>query len=384
MRHPLFLLTLMGCAARVDPLADRRARLDLAAVEAVPRNPGRDPAVSVAVSAPVLARFARAAADTGVDGALQFDTPIGAATLEIHPTSDGSPIVLDIGDCARCFSVQGQMRGDLAATLSNGATVRARGGLAVHAPVRVDVEERGAGTDLWLTADLSGERALEVGLVGLPLGGFGINAGLQQGIHAALHDRPIPVAYLPADGLVPIRDVWPSGPGVFTASLRVLDATPPPAAPALGDGLWVGAGTGAMLGWAEAWALRHPMKRWSPRPAALRFEGSRGVLDLEVWRHRRKPKLRTYRISGEIRSARGRITVSEPRVEALDVGRGDFVGAIIRKKVLQYIETAGARGMAASGDLHIRERTLRWTLDDLSLGADTVEGWFRIEEPDRH
>ena len=370
-----------GCAARVDPLAAERTVLRALASAPVESEPERH--IAVVASSQVLADLAFMALANGESGSGSFtlETPFGTGEFAVEPLEVREALSTRSADCAGCVRLGGTITGMVHGQMG-ALDLNTRAGVHLDLPVQVRAETNEGGSDLIVTPRWDDSAAIDIQLLGLPLGGMGINGQLKQGVRQALVGQSFTVAHLPADGFFPLRGlVVEPGERVY-ASLRVNGATPAPVAPTeLDDGLWVGLSTQTLLAWGEAYGLQHSTDKWSFRPSDLAVSDNRvtGVLDL--WRHRAKPKLRQYEVQLEVAKVDGRWVLVDPVVRRVNRRGIDLVSGVILGQIRKQIRTLQTGDSLFGGELTFGSQTLLWSVDDVVADDGRVEVRLGLARP---
>lgn len=368
----------VGCGARVDPLQTQRAELRRLATAPVERS---TPAhLSAVVSSEVLGELLFAVLRNGQDGSGRFviDTPLGPASLTVDPQAFREPIALTPARCDGCVRVSGTVTGQVQAAVGQ-LDVNARAGAHAQLSLQISARTDGAATLIEITPRWDNNTQVELQLLGLPMGGLGINEQLKRGVREALDGQTFTVARLPAAGALPLRGVSVGGRGQVSASLRVRGATEAPAGPRqLDEGVWVGLSTPTLLGWIEGYALRQSSRRWSVLPTTLDIADGQVSAEVEVWRHKRKPKRRTYRVQTAVGQVGETWVLAEPDVERLDRKGVDPVGGAIRGTIRKQVRELLAEDLLAGGDIHLGSEVLHWSIDDLRAEPESLQLWLDL------
>ena len=330
---PWVLLTLVACGARVDPLADQRRAL--ARVATAPVEEDLPHHLSMRLSSQVLEELLFLAMEHGEDGQglVAFPTPAGEARLRITPGDVREPLQLGRARCEDCVRLQGTVTGTVEASIGS-VNVNTRAGVHTDVPVQISARTKDRGSEIVVTPRWDRQTSFEVQLLGLPLGGMGINRSLTSGLRQELDGREFLAATLPASGPLPIRGVQVEPGGVVHTSLRVNGASEAPSPPdSLEEGVWVGLSTQTLRAWFEAYLIRRMNGRWSASPSAITADDNRITATLDVWRVKRKPKLRQYTIGFQLVRSGARWTIVDFGVERAGRHGFDPVGGIIRNKI---------------------------------------------------
>ena len=374
------MLLAVACGPKVNPLqADLQAlrRVASAPIEANPPSH-----VSMRVSSKVLGELALLGLENGADGQgnFTFPTPAGQATLRVTPQDIREPIRLTQARCEGCVRVEGTVTGTVQASMGR-INVNPRAGLHTAVPVQVRAVTEGNGSKVVITPRWDRATEFDIQLMGLPLGGMGINRQLTSGLREEFDGRDIVVATLPAAGVFPVRSMVLEAGETAHASLRVVGATEAPAPPRrLSDGVWVGVSVETARAWFDAYALRRRTTKWAFRPSAL--SGDDNTLDatLDVWRLRRKPKLRQFDVTIRLVESGGRWTVGESSVTRKKRGF-DPIGGIIRGQIQKRIDAIVDDDLLTGGEVSVGTQTLRLQIDDLAIDDGTIEVRLDVSRP---
>lgn len=377
---PVLLLAAGACAPKVNPLQSELGalrRVASAPVESeVPHH------VSMRVSPKVLGELAFLGLENGADGEgnFTFETPTGRATLRVSPQDIREPIRLTEARCDGCVRLEGTVTGTVQATMGP-LNVSPRAGLHAGLPIQVRAETQGRGSDIVITPRWDRQTEFEVQLMGLPLGGMGINRQITSGLKEEFDGRDIVVATLPATSAFPVRSLRVEAGEIAHASLRVIGATEAPEPPRrLSDGVWIGVSVETARAWFDAYALRRQTKKWAFRPSALAGDDNTLTGTLDVWRLRRKAKLRQYDVSIALIESGGRWTVGESTVVRRKRGP-DLVGGIIRGQIQKRIDAIVDDDLLTGGEVTVGTQALRLVIDDLAIQDGTIEVRLDVSRP---
>ncbi len=377
---PIFLVLAVACGPKVNPLqADLQAlrRVASAPIESDPPSH-----VSMRVSSKVLGEMAFLGLENGTDGQgnFIFPTPAGQATLRVSPQEIREPIRLTSARCDGCVRVEGTVTGTVQASMGR-VNVNPRAGLHTALPVQVRAVAQGKGSDIVITPHWDRTTEFDVQLMGLPLGGMGINRQLTSGLRDEFDGRDIVVASLPAAGVFPVRSVRVSAGETAHASLRIVGATNAPTPPRrLSDGVWLGVSVETARAWFDAYALRHRTKKWAFRPSTMSGDDNTLTATLDVWRLRRRPKLRQFDVTIALLESGGRWTVSESSVTRRKRSF-DPIGGIIRGQIQKRIDAIVDDDLLTGGEVSIGTQTLRLQIDDVAIDDGTIEVRLDISRP---
>lgn len=371
---------LMACGARIDPL--RTERVALGRVASAPVEADVPAHVAAMFSSQVLSDLVAVALAAGERGSGEFDlpTPAGRTILRVESQEIRNPIRLTEASCEDCVRVTGTMSGTVQATVGQ-MSVNTKAGVHTGIPVHVRAVTVGRGSDIVVTPRWDNRTELDVQLMGLPLGGMGINRAITRGVREQLDGRDITVVSLPADGPLPLRGVHVDEGQRVRASLRVVGATPAPQAPdTLESGVWAGVSTETARAWFDAYALRHGTKKWAFRLAELTGEDNvlTGVLD--VYRLRRNPKRRQFKVVLALGQLGGRWTVTENAVTRMAVGP-DLTGGIIRNKIEQRISSIVDDDLLTGGVIPVGPVRLQYQVKDIVIDDGSVQVWMGVSRP---
>ena len=372
---------LTACGAKTDPLAASRR-----ALARVANDPVEEPVashISVRVSSQVLEELVFLAMEHGEDGngAVTFPTPAGEATLRLSPGEVREAIQLADGACDGCVRVQGTVTGTVDAEIGP-INMDTRAGVRTDIPVHVGARTVGRASEIVVTPRWDRDTVLDVQLLGLPLGGMGVNTNIARGLKQEFDGREFVVATLPAHGVVPIRGLSVQPGGVVNASLRVVGATEAPEPPRrLREGMWVGVSTPTVRAWFEAYLIRRSGKKWSATPSSITADDNRITAVVDVWRTKRKPKQRQYEISLSVAEQGGRWTVVEPTVQRIGRRGIDPVGGVIRGQITKRVQSIVDDDLLTGGELTIGSEQLLWQIDDVSADGDAIELLLDVRHP---
>jgi hypothetical protein len=259
--------------------------------------------------------------------------------------------------------------------------INPRAGLHTSLPVQVRAVTQGQGSDIVITPHWDRSTEFDLQLMGLPLGGMGINRQLTSGLKAEFDGRDIVVASLPATGVFPVRSLRVAAGETAHASLRVVGATAAPTPPRrLSDGVWVGVSVETARAWFDAYALRRRTKKWAFRPSTLSGDDNTLTATLDVWRLRRKAKLRQFDVTISLVESGGRWTVGESSVTRRK-RTFDLVGGIIRGQIQKRIDAIVDDDLLTGGEVAIGTQTLRLQIDDLAIDDGTIEVRLDVSRP---
>jgi hypothetical protein len=377
---PILLVASVACGPKVNPLqADLQAlrRVASAGIEA---NPPRH--VSMRVSSEVLGELVFLGLENGADGQgnFTFPTPAGQATLRVSPQEIRDPIRLTQARCDGCVRVEGTVTGTVRATMGP-VNVNPRAGLHTAVPVQVRAVTQGQGSDIVITPRWDRATEFDVQLMGLPLGGMGLNRQLTTGLREEFDGQDIVVASLPASSVFPVRSLSVQAGETAHVSLRVVGATEAPLPPRrLSEGVWIGVSVDTARAWFDAYSLRRRTKKWAFRPSTMSGDDNTLTATLDVWRLRSRPKLRQFDLSISLVESGGRWTVGESSVTRRKGGL-DVIGGIIRGQIQKRIDAIVDDDLLTGGVVALGSQTLRLQVDDLAIDDGTIEVRLDVSRP---
>ncbi len=131
----------------------------------------------------------------------------------------------------------------------------------------------------------------------------------------------------------------------------------------------------------ERQLLASATKRWSARPTALVLEDGQATATVEVWKHKARPRARTYRVAGRIEVGEDGVC----RLADVDVGRvdrrgPDLLSGSIRKRLEGAVRRALVeQGVPCTGDLRVGARFLHWRARQVRAEDHTLQVWLDVE-----